>query len=47
MIRNGISVLEPRDNIDIQTFMYVAASDGYIAAVSKQRERWEAGRKTS
>ena len=47
MIRDGISALEPRDNIDIQTFMYVVASDGYIAAVSKQRRSWLQEQETS
>ena len=40
-IRKGIESLKPRDNIDIQTFMYVVGKEGYVAEVTKRREDWE------
>ena len=29
-LRKGIAELEPKDNIDIQTFMYVVSKEGYV-----------------
>ena len=29
-IADGISDLKPRDNIDVQSFMYVVGTDGYV-----------------
>lgn len=40
-IRNGIGSLEPRDNIDVQTFMYVIGKAGYVAAAIADRRRYE------
>ena len=43
-LRNGIATLEPKDNIDLQTFMYVVGKDGYFRDAISARERWQAGR---
>jgi hypothetical protein len=43
-IRNGIAVLEPRDNIDVQTFMYVVGKEGYLAAAIADRRKFEEAR---
>jgi len=40
-LRDGIRVLRPRDNIDVQTFMYVVGTEGYVAAAIDDRKRWE------
>jgi len=40
-VRDGIQVLRPRDNIDLQTFMYVVGTEGYVAAAIEDRKRWE------
>jgi hypothetical protein len=40
-LRDGIKVLRPRDNIDLQTFMYVVGTEGYVAAAIEDRRRWE------
>ena len=37
-IGDGIARLDPRDNIDIQSFMYVVAGEGY-AAEDKSRQQ--------
>lgn len=42
MIREETKALSPRDNIDLQTFMYVVATDGYVASVGRERKKWEA-----
>lgn len=41
MIRDETATLHPRNNIDIQSFMYVVATDGYIARVEEARNEWE------
>jgi hypothetical protein len=41
-IRNGIGSLEPRDNIDVQTFMYVVGKEGYVAEAIAERSKYEA-----
>jgi hypothetical protein len=41
-IRNGIRSLEPRDNIDVQTFMYVVGKEGYVAEAAADRKKYEA-----
>jgi hypothetical protein len=46
-MREGIQVLGPRDNIDLQTFMYVTGTEGYVAAAIEDRERWEASKNPS
>ncbi len=38
VIRDGIASLEPRDNIDIQSFMYVVGKEGYVRAAIAHRE---------
>jgi hypothetical protein len=39
-LRNGIAELEPRDNIDLQTFMYVVSRKGYVnKAIEYRRMR--------
>lgn len=40
-LRDGLEVLQPRDNIDLQTFMYVVGTEGYVAAAIENRNRWE------
>ena len=40
-IRHAIAALEPRDNIDIQTFRYVIGKEGYVAAAIAYREKFE------
>jgi hypothetical protein len=40
-LRDGLKVLRPRDNIDLQTFMYVVGTEGYVAAAIEYRKRWE------
>jgi hypothetical protein len=40
-IWKGIGSLQPRDNIDVQTFMYVVAKDGYVAAATADRRKFE------
>lgn len=42
-IRKGIAALEPRDNIDIQSFLYVVGSDGYVAGAESERLKREEG----
>jgi hypothetical protein len=42
-LRDGIAALEPKDNIDLQTFMYVVGKGGYVQHAVSDRERWEAG----
>jgi hypothetical protein len=46
-MRDGIQVLGPRDNIDLQTFMYVTGTEGYVAAAIEDRERWESSNNPS
>jgi hypothetical protein len=41
MIREQIHALAPTSNIDIQTFMFVVATDGYVASVERERQEWE------
>jgi hypothetical protein len=41
MIREETQSLSPRNNIDIQSFMYVVATDGYVADVERERKEWE------
>jgi hypothetical protein len=43
-LRDGIATLRPKDNIDLQTFMYVVGKEGYVQHAVSDRERWEAGR---
>ena len=40
-LRENISDLEPRDNIDIQTFMYAVGKSGFVREGEKQRREWE------
>lgn len=40
-IRYAIAALEPRDNIDIQTFLYVIGNEGYVATAIACREKLE------
>lgn len=40
-LREGIAELAPRDNIDIQTFMYVVGKDGYVRHAVQDREARE------
>jgi hypothetical protein len=41
-VRDGILSLEPRDNIDVQTFMYVVGKEGYVAEAIADRKKYEA-----
>ena len=40
-LRNGIAALQPKDNIDLQTFVYAVGKEGYIRDAIKGREEWE------
>jgi hypothetical protein len=40
-LRSGIAALAPKDNIDIQTFVYAVGKEGYIRGAIKEREVWE------
>jgi hypothetical protein len=42
-LRDGIATLAPKDNIDLQTFMYVVGKEGYVRHAVSDRERWAAG----
>jgi hypothetical protein len=37
-LRKGIAKLEPKDNIDLQTFMYVVGKEGYVRDAIRDRE---------
>jgi hypothetical protein len=39
-IRDGIGELQPRDNIDVQTFMYTVGKLGFVALAVKGRAAW-------
>jgi hypothetical protein len=41
-LKRGISSLEPRDNIDVQTFMYAVGKPGFTRDAIQSREAWEA-----
>jgi hypothetical protein len=43
-LRNGIAGLQPKDNIDLQSFMYAVGKEGYIRKAMKEREEWEMSR---
>jgi hypothetical protein len=40
-LREGIAELEPKDNIDLQTFTYAVGQEGYIRKAIKKREERE------
>jgi hypothetical protein len=40
-VREGIAALEPEDNIDVQSFMYVVATGGYVRDMIAEREARE------
>jgi hypothetical protein len=46
-MHDGIQVLGPRNNIDLQTFMYVTGTEGYVAAAIADREKWESSKDPS
>jgi hypothetical protein len=39
-LKIGISELQPRDNIDVQTFMYAVGKSGFVRDGVKRREDW-------
>ena len=41
-IRDGIASLGPRDNIDIQSLMYVVGTEGYVREAIEARKEYEA-----
>jgi hypothetical protein len=43
-LREGIATLEPKENIDLQTFMYAVGKDGYVQRAIRDREEWGSGR---
>jgi hypothetical protein len=43
-LRDGIADLEPRDFIDVQTFMYVVGKPGFIVGAEQARANWIASR---
>jgi hypothetical protein len=40
-LRRGIESLAPRDNIDLQAFIYAVGKEGYIREAAKKRKEWE------
>ncbi len=43
-IREGIASLGPRDNIDMQTFMYAVGKEGFVREALAARKKWEVSR---
>jgi hypothetical protein len=43
-LREGISELHPRDNIDVQTFMYAVGKNGFVREGVERRAKWMASR---
>ncbi len=43
-IREGIASLGPRDNIDMQTFMYAVGKEGFVRESLAARKKWEESR---
>ena len=41
-LRKGIAPLKPRDNIDVQTFMYAIGKRGFVRHTEQARLTWEA-----
>ena len=41
-IRDGIASLGPRDNIDVQSLMYVVGKEGYVREAIEARKKYEA-----
>lgn len=39
-LRAGISALQPRDMIDVQTFMYTVGKEGFVRQAELDREKW-------
>ena len=44
-LRDGISALRPRDNIDLQTFMYAVGKSGFVREGVERREQWLAAQR--
>jgi hypothetical protein len=45
-LADGLALLTPKDNIDIQTFMYAVGSKNYVQEAMKERSLFETARKT-
>ena len=41
-IRDGVASIEPRNNIDIQSLMYVVGKEGYVREAIEARKKYEA-----
>lgn len=43
-LRDGVASMQPRDFIDLQTFVYAVGSEGFIAGSNEARAKWEAAK---